>query len=760
MAITAESSSQQLDSRNQLVSKNLNNTNQQVNMDPEPLDFDECFKDSPKFRQNLKDNLAYFDNLEYSMSRTIKQITDYIDTGREHIRAQGEFIGALKVLNGTLGSNNLHVSKRVTTLLGTLEEIKRLHEIVVDQSALTVGASLRKFINDDLLKVKEARKSFDKISHEYDQALTRHSQPVKKQQDDSENLLIATSTAFTHTSLDLSIQLTSLQSKKGFDILSSLLSLTKAHSTFFHQGSDLFEDLKPHINEMDEFLTSIQDEFESLVRSLPSKHLMVSNNELRPLCFDNKAQQVHLEGYLFKRASNGFKVWNRRWFILKDHQLLYQKRGENQPTVMEEDLRLLTVRPVDKADNERRFCFEVLSPHKSHILQADTESACKTWISAIQSGINAAFHDTEHNVIPKSASSNDLQNTAPSSSWGAGFSFRALQQQATSKLNIISNPNELKDHSSKGSSRDKGAVGAYRQSSNTTSCEDENEDDRNSDKCRIDDQGRSYVSLKHDDDDDVNEEKDKNWPRENSTVVNYPTRANNTANNNPPSNNPESASTSSQAVGKAPDKPQRAYMIILAHPGNELCADCGAEEPRWASINLGITLCIQCAGIHRSLGVDVSKVRSLTLDTEVWTPEVVEFMKTLGNSSVNCAYLACYRDQMAPISANSSRELRENWIKSKYLLKSFMRPAGIELNDTLEDIVSPPSEDATAGNGVDSVALNLEPKQTETVAGAMKSSRNDEDKEAATSKLDARDDSKVKGDDDEQSRRNERKGDE
>lgn len=665
----------------------------QVDPEPDPLDFDECLKDSPKFRQCLKDNLSNVENLEHYMSKTIKQVGNYIDTGREHIKSQKDFVNSMKTLNGVVGPSNVETYKRVNTLLSALDELGRLYEIVIDQSARTIGNSLSQFINNDLTKLKEARKSFDKISHEYDLALTKYSQPVKKQQEDSENLLIATSTAFTHTSLDLSIQLTTVQSKKGFEILSSLLSFTKAYGTFFHQGSDLFDDLKPHISEIDEYLSNIRDEHETLIRNLPSKHLMVSNNELKPLCFDNTSEHVQLEGYLLKRASNGFKVWNRRWFILKDHQLLYQKRGETQPTVMEEDLRLLTVRPIDKADNDRRFCFEVLSPHKSHILQADSESACKTWISAIQAGINAAFHDTDHtDLAPRLPNQNEPHHQTASStatpSSGSWLSFKSLQQQATNKLNSIAgttsststNTSESKQNqysSSNRMSKDKLNL--------AKSGDDEDMNDDQGDDYKL--AGRSYVPLKAEDYDDEPEQEDedddfKNSPGNqigssyHSMKPTYPAPAR-------PHLDESKKNVASNA--EAPEKPQRAYMIILAMPGNDTCADCGAAQPRWASINLGITLCIECAGIHRSLGVHLSKVRSLTLDTEVWSPEIVQLMLSLGNTSVNSAYLATYRGQVPPIEPDCSREERENWIKGKYLLKSFMRAPGVDTSYVEEE---------------------------------------------------------------------------
>ncbi|KPP65122.1 arf-GAP with coiled-coil, ANK repeat and PH domain-containing protein 2-like, partial [Scleropages formosus] len=90
-------------------------------------------------------------------------------------------------------------------------------------------------------------------------------------------------------------------------------------------------------------------------------------------------------------------------------------------------------------------------------------------------------------------------------------------------------------------------------------------------------------------------------------------------------------------VPRTPVTPS-ALGVALQGSGNQHCCDCGAEEPRWASLNLGITMCIECSGIHRSLGVHLSKVRSLTLDS--WDPEQLKLLCVLGNDVINTIYEA------------------------------------------------------------------------------------------------------------------------
>ena len=59
-------------------------------------------------------------------------------------------------------------------------------------------------------------------------------------------------------------------------------------------------------------------------------------------------------------------------------------------------------------------------------------------------------------------------------------------------------------------------------------------------------------------------------------------------------------------------------------------------DPDWASLNLGVLMCIECSGIHRNLGSHVSRVRSLDLDE--WPPGHLAVMLALGNTAANAVW--------------------------------------------------------------------------------------------------------------------------
>ncbi|XP_041733139.1 BAR_ACAPs and ArfGap_ACAP domain-containing protein [Coregonus clupeaformis] len=130
-------------------------------------------------------------------------------------------------------------------------------------------------------------------------------------------------------------------------------------------------------------------------------------------------------------------------------------------------------------------------------------------------------------------------------------------------------------------------------------------------------------------------------------------------------------SPSDPQPGQPPQRPA-ALVVALQSPGNHRCCDCSEEDPRWASVNLGITMCIECSGIHRSLGVHLSKVRSLTLDS--WDPEQLKLLCGLGNDVINGIYeFRCAAEgRVKPIAA-SPRPEKETWIKEKYVEKRFVK---------------------------------------------------------------------------------------
>uniref|UniRef100_A0A8C4S1Y1 ArfGAP with SH3 domain, ankyrin repeat and PH domain 1a n=1 Tax=Erpetoichthys calabaricus TaxID=27687 RepID=A0A8C4S1Y1_ERPCA len=129
---------------------------------------------------------------------------------------------------------------------------------------------------------------------------------------------------------------------------------------------------------------------------------------------------------------------------------------------------------------------------------------------------------------------------------------------------------------------------------------------------------------------------------------------------------------------------------VLRMPGNDVCCDCGAQDPKWLSTNLGILTCIECSGIHREMGVHISRIQSMELD-KLGTSELL-LAKNVGNSSFNEIMegnLPCPSPKPTPTSDMTARK---EFITAKYVDHKFARKtcmsAAAKMNELLDAVKS------------------------------------------------------------------------
>uniref|UniRef100_A0A8B9BI79 ArfGAP with SH3 domain, ankyrin repeat and PH domain 1 n=1 Tax=Anser brachyrhynchus TaxID=132585 RepID=A0A8B9BI79_9AVES len=125
-------------------------------------------------------------------------------------------------------------------------------------------------------------------------------------------------------------------------------------------------------------------------------------------------------------------------------------------------------------------------------------------------------------------------------------------------------------------------------------------------------------------------------------------------------------------------------------PGNEVCCDCGSPDPTWLSTNLGILTCIECSGIHREMGVHISRIQSLELD-KLGTSELL-LAKNVGNNSFNDIMEGNLPSPSPKPSPSSDMTARKEFITAKYVDHKFSRKtcasSAAKLSELLEAVKS------------------------------------------------------------------------
>ncbi|XP_053659244.1 stromal membrane-associated protein 1 [Anopheles marshallii] len=161
------------------------------------------------------------------------------------------------------------------------------------------------------------------------------------------------------------------------------------------------------------------------------------------------------------------------------------------------------------------------------------------------------------------------------------------------------------------------------------------------------------------------------------------------------------------------EKCQMLLTKMLRDDDNKYCVDCDAKGPRWASWNLGVFLCIRCAGIHRNLGVHISRVKSVNLDS--WTPEQVVSLEQMGNSRARAVYEAMIPDGFRRPQTDSALEsfIRAKYEHKKYLAREWVPPPAPkvdwdrEIDEEIERQKRKKKASSSGGGGIGSVSGTL-----------------------------------------------------
>ncbi|KAJ0355120.1 hypothetical protein KNSL1_000839 [Colletotrichum chrysophilum] len=168
------------------------------------------------------------------------------------------------------------------------------------------------------------------------------------------------------------------------------------------------------------------------------------------------------------------------------------------------------------------------------------------------------------------------------------------------------------------------------------------------------------------------------------------------------------------------DNPDKLLQLLRDNDqGNCWCADCGSgTKVEWVSINLAIIVCIECSGIHRSLGTHISKVRSLTLDINSFTPDIVELLLLVGNRVSNMIWEAKLEPGMKP-GPQATREQRLRFITAKYVDRAYIEPISATLSryPTPEDTLLAAIKKNEIQQVIYALALKASPNVTDRSRG-------------------------------------------
>ncbi|XP_065870153.1 ADP-ribosylation factor GTPase-activating protein AGD4-like isoform X1 [Euphorbia lathyris] len=594
-------------------------------------------QDSPMFQKEICSLEQIADELSDRCQRLYKGCHRFMASLGEASSADTSFADSLEAFGG--GQDDpVSVSiggPIMTKFIGAFRELATYKEFLRSQVEHVLIDRLVQFMDGDLKNAKESRKRFEKAVHAYDQSREKFVSLKKNTRGDIieelEEGLQNSKSAFERSRFNLVNAVVNVEAKKKYEFLESISAIMDAHLRFFKLGYDLFSQMEPFIHQV---LTYAQQ----------SKEL--ANTEQDKLA--KRIQEFRTQAeYESNHASS-----------------------DTEPSTSVDGLRVVGVSSYRNVEAVMQHTAngEVTTLKQGYLLKRSASSRMdwKRRFFVLDSQGTLFYYRNKGNRP-------------------MGFQHRSVSSSEHNSSVFA----RFRSRQNKASSLSEGNLGCHVIDLHTSTLKIDSDDSDLRLCFRIISPSKSYTLQAESGADRMD------WVNKitgviasllNFHLLQQPLPRMKHLEHENRSGSPSAVQRLLSHLHSEDDmKVTRADCVSVTLrkiPGNDLCAECSAPDPDWASLNLGVLLCIECSGVHRNLGVHISKVRSLTLDVKVWEPTILNLFHALGNAYCNSIWEAILSvaseraDEFSIISSSIAKPCpkdaicrKEKYIQAKYVEK-------------------------------------------------------------------------------------------
>lgn len=364
----------------------------------QPLEFSECYLDSPGFREKIKAQEAELDKTNRFIKELYKDGKNLINATKQLGMAQRKFAQCLgefqfEYIGDAKTDDERCIDESLQEFSAFLKNLEDQRELMMRNITETLMKPLEKFRKEQLGTVRAERKRYEKETEKYysslEKLLNMSAKKKEPQLQEADSQVETLRQHFQEESLEYVCKLQEIQERKKFECVEPMLAFFQTVFTFYHQGYELAKDFDHYKRALQINIQNTRSRFEgarSEVHEL-MKRIKDTPQEYR------QTSPISFEGYLYvqeKRPPPFGSSWVKRYCtFVKEQKILHMvtfdhrsggKIGETESVTLKSCIRKTT----DVLD--RRFCLDLdITDRPGTVLtvQALSEDDHKLWIHAM-----------------------------------------------------------------------------------------------------------------------------------------------------------------------------------------------------------------------------------------------------------------------------------------------------------------------------------------------------------------------------------------